>query len=201
LHIVAYPSSGIKTVQDLTGKRVSIGAPGSGSANASLVLFPAVGIAGKVKTQNLGFSESAANLRDGNLDAFLAMSALPMPAVVDLSSTHELTLVPVSEDVINTVRKDNPPYQAMTIPANSYAGIKQDVVTLAVASTLVTRADMPDDQVYELVSQMFTPDAIAYMKSVYRAWDPSNGVSMFQDMSVPMHPGALKFYREKGLVK
>jgi TRAP transporter TAXI family solute receptor len=201
LHIVTYPSSGIKTLQDLAGKRVSIGAPGSGSATAAGVLFPVLGIVGKVKAQNLGFNESASNLRDGNLDAFMAASALPMPAVVDLTSTHEVTLIPTPPDVVDDVRKDNPPYQPVTIPANTYSGIKQDVPALGLASLLVARADVPDDVVYELVSQMFTPEALTYMRSVYRAWDPAPGNDLFKAIDVPLHPGALRFYREKGLIK
>lgn len=201
LHIVAYPSSGIKTLQDLAGKRVSIGAPGSGSATAAGILFPALGIAGKVKTQNLGFSESAANMRDGNLDAFMAASALPMPAVVDLTSSHAVTLVPMTPDVISAVRKDNPPYQPVIIPANTYSGITQDVPAVGLASLLVVRADIPEDTVYELVSQMFTSDALAYMRNVYRAWDPNPGQELFRDIDVPLHPGALRFYREKGMIK
>ncbi len=201
LHIVAYPSSGIKNLQDLAGKRVSIGAAGSGSATAAGILFPALGIAGKVKTQNLGFSESAANMRDGNLDAFMAASALPMPAVVDLTSSHAVTLVPMTPDVISAVRKDNPPYQPVIIPANTYSGITQDVPAVGLASLLVVRADIPEDTVYELVSQMFTSDALAYMRNVYRAWDPHTGQDLFRDIDVPLHPGALRFYREKGMIK
>ena len=87
LHIVTYPSSGVKMLADLANKRVSIGAPGSGSATTANFLFPLAGLTGKIRVQNLGFSESASNLRDGNVDAFFAASALPLPAVVDLAST------------------------------------------------------------------------------------------------------------------
>lgn len=201
LHVVTYPSTGIKTMADLAGKRVSIGAPGSGSATAAGVLFPILGLKGKVKTQNLGFSESSANLRDGNIDAFMAASALPTPAVVDLTSTHEVTLVPITKDVVNKLRKDNPPYTPVVIPANTYSGITKDVDTLGVASLLVARADVPDEAVYELVRQMYTSEALNYMKNVYRAWDPKPGEDFFSDIGVPLHPAALRFYKEKGMAK
>lgn len=201
LHVVTYPSTGIRAMSDLAGKRVSIGAPGSGSATAAGLLFPILNLSGKVKTQNLGFSESSSNLRDGNIDAFMAASALPTPAVVDLTSSHDVTLVPITKEVVDGLRKDNPPYTQVVIPANTYSGITKDVETLGLASLLIVRADVSDDAVYELVSQMYTPEAMTYMKSVYRAWDPKPGEDLFSDIGVPLHPAALRFYKEKGLVK
>jgi TRAP transporter TAXI family solute receptor len=201
LHVVTYTARGINTLKDLAGRRVSIGAPGSGSASVAGVLFPLLGLNGKVKIQNLGFSESTANLRDGNLDAFMGASALPMPAVVDLTSSNAVTLVPVTQDIINELRKDNPPYAPVVIPANTYSGVTKDVETIGLASLLIVRADVPDAAVYELVSQMYTPEALGYMKNVYRAWDPKPGEDFFGEIGVPLHPAALRYYKEKGMAK
>jgi hypothetical protein len=112
-----------------------------------------------------------------------------------------VTLVPITKDVVDSLRKDNPPYTPVVIPANTYSGITKDVETLGLASLLVVRADVPDDTVYELVSQMYTPEALAYMKSVYRSWDPKPGEDFFNDIGVPLHPAALRFYKEKGMAK
>lgn len=201
LHIVTYAKSGINSLQDLAGKSVSIGAPGSGSASVATALFPIAGMAGKVRTQNLGFSESASNLRDGNIDAFLAASALPMPAVVDLASANQISLVPIPESDIKTLHEQNPPYQPVVIPANTYPGVSKDVETVGMASLLLTRADVPDDVVYEVLDQMYTPEALAYIKGVYKAWDPNAGEAVFDSIGIPLHPAALKFYRDKGLLK
>lgn len=201
LHIVTYPSSGIAKLADLAGKRVSIGAPGSGSATTANLLFPLAGLSGKLTIQNLGFSESASNLRDGNVDAFFAASALPVPAVVDLASTHAVRLLSIPDQMIGALRKQNPFYQREVIPGGTYSGIAKDVTTVSVSSLLLTKADEPDDVVYELISQMYAPAAQTYMHSVYRAWNPRAGDKLFADIGVPLHPAALRYYREHGMIK
>ena len=201
LHIVTYPSSGITTIASLAGKRVSIGAPGSGSATTANLLFPLAGLVGKVTIQNLGFSESASNLRDGNVDAFFAASALPLPAVVDLTSTHAVRLISIPDNLINELHKQNPFYQREVIPGGTYSGIANGVPTVSVASLLLAKADEPDDVVYEVLNQMYTPAAQTYMRSVYRAWNPQAGEKLFADIGVPLHPAALRYYREHGMIK
>jgi TRAP transporter TAXI family solute receptor len=201
IHIVAYASSGIKTTQDLVGKTVSIGAPGSGSASAVAALFPIAQLTGKVRTQNLGFSESASNMRDGSIDAFIAASALPMPSIVDLASANKIALIPLSEADINSLHEQNPPYESATIPANTYPGVDRDVQTIGVASLLMATDATPDEAVTEILRQMYPPEALAYIRSIYKAWAPESGQNVFGSIGVPMHPAALRFYKEKGLIK
>ncbi|SRR5579875_491035 len=201
LHIVTYPDSHIATLADLAGKRVSIGAPGSGSATTAGFLFPLAGLEGKVKTENLGFSESASNLRDGNIDAFMAASALPLPAVVDLASTHKVVLIDIPENLVAGLHKESPFYQSYEIPAGTYSGFDKPNHTVAVSSLLVTRADVPDAVVTELLTQMYTPAALEYMRHVYHAWDPHADAKLFADIEVPLHPAALKFYQAHGMLK
>jgi len=201
MHIVAYASSGIRTMQDLAGKKVSIGAPGSGSASVASALFSVAHLTGKVKTQNLGFSESASNLRDGNIDAFIAASALPMPAIVDLASANKITLIPLSDADIKALHEQNPPYEPTTIPANTYPGADSDVQTIGTASLLMGTESAPDDAVTEVLRQMYTPEALAYIRSIYKAWDPHSGQSVFDSIGVPLHPAAIRFYKENGVIK
>ena len=201
IHLVTYPKTGIKTLADFAGKRVSIGAPGSGSATTANYLFPLAGLKGKVTIQNLGFSESASNLRDGNVDAFVSSSALPLPAVVDLASTGKIELLDIPPDLIAALHKESPYYQPFDIPAGTYSGVDKVVHSVAVNSLLLTRSDTPDDVVTELLTQMYTPDALKYMRNVYHAWNPAPGDALFKDIEVPLHPAALKFYKEHGLIK
>jgi TRAP transporter TAXI family solute receptor len=201
VHLVTYPSTGIKTLADFAGKRVSIGAAGSGSATTAGFLFPLAGLQGKVKIQNLGFSESASNLRDGNVDAFMAASALPLPAVVDLASTHKIVLIDIPANLVQALHKESPFYQATDIPAKTYSGVDKVVHTVAVSSLLLTRADVPDEVVTELLTQMYTPQALSYMHNVYNAWHPVPNKELFADIEVPLHPAAIKFYKEHGMLK
>ena len=201
LHIIVYASSGIRSLADLAGKRVSIGAPGSGSATTANALFPIIGLVGKVKALNLGFSESASSLRDSNLDVVFAASALPMPAAVDLASSGHIALIEIPAPIGEDLQKKNPFYEISAIPGNTYNGVTNDVHTVSVASLLVARNDIPDDVVYELVSQMYAPDSLSYMRNVYRAWDPHADQQLFTNIGVPLHPGALRYYREHGSIK
>lgn len=201
IHLVTYPTSGIKSLADFAGKRVSIGAPGSGSATTANFLFPLAGLTGKVTIQNLGFSESASNLRDGNVDAFMSSSALPLPAVVDLASTSQILLLDIPADLIAGLHNASPYYQAFDIPAGTYSGVNKPVHTVAVNSLILTRADTPDEVVTELLTQIYTPDALKYMRSVYHAWDPAPGDGLFKDIEVPLHPAAVKFYKAHGMIK
>lgn len=201
LHVVAFANSAIETLAQLEGRRVSIGAPGSGTANTAGNLFEAANLTGKVNIQNFGFDESAANMRDGNLDAFTASSALPMPAVLDLSTSRNVRLVPIEDAVVDALREITPAYQQVTIPGGTYAGIDTDVSSIGVPSMLLTHEGVSEEVVYELVSQMFADEAGDYMRTVYNAWDPEPGVAAFADLDVPMHPGAERFYREMGLIQ
>jgi TRAP transporter TAXI family solute receptor len=200
LHVVTFADSGIETLPQLEGKQVSVGAPGSGTANTAANLFEAAGLTGKIDVQNLGFDESASNLRDGNLDAFTASSALPMPAVLDLSTSHDVRLVPIDDTVVSALREIAPAYQQVTIPAGTYDGIDADVSSIGVPSMLLTHEGVSEEVVYEFVRQMFADEAGAYMRNVYNAWNPEPGVAAFADLGVPLHPGAERFYREMGLI-
>lgn len=201
LHFVAFAGSEVDSLEDLPGKRVSIGAPGSGSANSTMNLFEAAQMVEQVEVQNLGFDESAANMRDGNLDAFSASSAVPMPAVMDLAASRDITLLGISNDVVTRLRQISPAYQPVTIPSGTYEGIEKDVQTVGVPSMFITHADVPEDVVYEMVRTMFSDEAGGYMRNIYNAWAPTPGAEAFADIGVPLHPGAERFFREQGLIK
>lgn len=201
LHFVAFAGRGVENLEDLPGKRVSIGAPGSGSANSTMNLFEAADLVDKVEVRNLGFDESAANMRDGNLDAFSASSAIPMPAVMDLAASRDIALLGISDEVIARLREISPAYQPVTIPGGTYDGVEGDVQTIGVPSMYVTHADVPEEVVYEMVRVMFSKGAGTYMRNIYNAWAPEPGASAFEDIDVPMHPGAERFFREQGMLK
>jgi len=200
LHLVTFADSGIKTLGDLRDKRVSVGAPGSGSANTTANLLEAADLASAIDVRNLGFDESAANMRDGNLDAFSASSSLPMPAVLDLATSRDIALLGIDNQVAANLQEISPAYQKVTIPAGTYPGVDADVASVGVPSMLITRADIPDDVVYELVSQIFADEAETYMRNVYNAWSPYPGEGAFGVVGIPLHPGAERFYREKGML-
>lgn len=199
-HWVALEGSGIATPQDLVGRRVSIGAAGSGGANTAMIVLEALGIADKVEIQNLGFSESANNLRDGNLEAFSGGSALPMPAVVDLSTTHNIRLISFDRAFLEGLQAQEPAMEIAIIPPGTYAGVDEEVVTMGNPSTLVTHEGMEEEVVYQVAKALIEEASKEYMRAVYRAWDPRPAPDLWTRIGVPLHPGAERAYREAGLI-
>ena len=200
-HVVTLANSGIKTLMDLKGKRVAIGAAGSGTANNARTVLSVLGILNDVNIVSLGFSESATNMRDGNLDAFFGGSALPMPAVVDLATTRKIRLLSFDKDFLDKLQKRVPAFEITTIPANTYNGVDYDVTTIGLPSTLMTREDVSDDVAYQVAKMLLSADNRKYMKSIYKAWDPQPAIALWKRLGVPLHPGAIKAYREAGIIK
>lgn len=200
-HIVTLASSNIKSLDQLRGKRVSIGAAGSGGANTAMSVFDALGIRKDVKIQNLGFDESANNLRDGNLEAFLGGSALPMPAVIDLATTREIRLISFEEAFIRKLQAADPAIEITVIPANTYRAVNYPVTTIGTPSTLVTQSDMAEDVAYEIAKTLLLADNKKYMQGIYSAWNPVPGGDLWKRIGVPLHPGAERAYRGAGLMK
>lgn len=200
-HWVTLQDANIRAFEDLKGKRVSIGAAGSGGANTATMVLRTLGLLGQVRVQQLGFEESATNLRDGNLEAFAAGSALPMPAVADLATTKHIRLLTISPDVIRQLQKEDPAIEMTVIPPGTYRGVDTPTTTIGTPSTLVTHSGLPDEVVYEVARHLLTPDTRQYMKTIYHAWDANPGAELWSRIEVPLHPGALRAYREAGLIK
>ncbi|MGQ0664447.1 MAG: TAXI family TRAP transporter solute-binding subunit [Pseudomonadota bacterium] len=200
-HWVAMASSNIRGFDDLKGKRVSIGAPGSGGANSALIVLEAFGIKDQIRIVNLGFEESANNLRDGNLEAFTGGSALPMPAVLALATTRSIRLLSFDPAFIQRLQARYPTTEQTVIPKGTYAGVDYDVTTIGTPSTVATSVKVPDQVVYEMTKQIDRPDARQYVKTIYSTWDPQPGTALFERIGVPLHPGALRYYREAGVVR
>lgn len=200
-HFVTLKSSKIMKLQDLKGVRMSIGAAGSGGANTAMIVLDALGIRKDVRIQNLGFSESANNLRDGNLEAFSGGSALPMPAVVDLSTTHDIRLLSFDDKLMAELQSREPAMEVAIIPPKTYRGIDEPIQTIGNPSTMITHAGMSEEAVYEITKTMLSDDNKKYMRSIYKAWDPAPGLELWKRIGVPLHPGAERAYREAGILK
>lgn len=201
LHLIAAPGSGIEAMEDLRGKRVAIGPAGSGSANTSMAVLEAAGLAEDVTIQHIGFDEGAANLRDGNVEAMSIYSAVPMPSVMDLAASRDITLVDIPESVVSELNEISPAYEAATIPGGVYQGVDSDTQAAGVPSAFVTREDVPEDVVYEILTHLYSEEGKQHMSTVHRTWTLRPGVELFSRIGVPLHPGAERFYREQGLLQ
>jgi TRAP transporter TAXI family solute receptor len=196
IQIVASKESGIKTLADLKGKRLSVGAPKSGTELNARAILKAAGIKyedlGKV--EYLPFAESVELMKNRQLDATLQSAGLGVASIKDLATSVPITVVEVPADVIAKV---GVPYQAATIPAGTYTGQDTPVSTAAVQNFLVTRADANDDLVYEMTKAMF--ENLPEMAAAHAAARSIKVEDAAKGSPVPLHPGAVRYYKEKGV--
>ena len=198
--IVTLASSGIRRVADLRGHTVSTGSPGSGTEVTAFRLLSAAGLdpAKDVRRQGLGASESADALKDGKIDAFFFSGGLPTAAVQDLSHTPGITmrLVP-SGDLIPALRQAyGELYFMIQIPAGTYPGVAAPVPVVGVANVLVVNRSMPDDFAYDITRLLFE-----HQQELAAIHPEARNLSLTtaaKGSPAPFHPGALRWYREKG---
>lgn len=199
--VVASKSSGIETFEDLEGKRVSIGNPGSGQRATAEVLMDEMGwtadkfsLAAEIKA-----AEQSQALCDGNIDAFFYTVGHPSGAIKEATTSCDSVLVHVDNAATKTLIDDNPYYRQAVIPGGMYRGSDEDVTTFGVAATFVSSANVPDDVVYVVVKAVF--ENFDSFKRLHPAFANLNKEEMVSDaLSAPLHPGAAKYYREAGLI-
>ncbi|QJP17863.1 TAXI family TRAP transporter solute-binding subunit [Starkeya sp. ORNL1] len=196
IQIVASKESGIKTLADLKGKRLSVGAPKSGTELNARAILKAAGIKyedlGKV--EYLPFAESVELMKNRQLDATLQSAGLGVASIKDLATSVPITVVEVPAAVIAKV---GVPYQAVTIPAGTYSGQDTPISTAAVQNFLVTRADANDDLVYEMTKAMF--ENLPEMAAAQAAARSIKLEDAAKGSPVPLHPGAVRYYKERGV--
>ncbi|MEM1538034.1 MAG: TAXI family TRAP transporter solute-binding subunit [Candidatus Nezhaarchaeales archaeon] len=201
IQIVARADAGIKSVSDLKGKRVAVGPLGSGTeVNARQILevygltFDDLG-----KAERLSAEEASSYLKDGRVDAAFFTVGVGAAAISDVALLTPITLVPIEEAKIEALRAKYPYYFREVIPAGSYKGVDKDVVTVAVYATLVCRGELSTDDVYT-----FTKAIFEHISTLHAAHARAKAISLEKAiiaMPIPLHPGAEKYYREKGVLK
>lgn len=193
--LVALASSKIASVADLKGKRVSVGAAGSGvEANARQILEAAGLTYDDIKVQYLSFAESASNLKDGNIDAAFNTAGAPTAAIQDLAASKKIVVVPVDGDVASKLMQKWAFYTPTKIPAGTYQGVDADVMTVSVKSMLAVSAKADAKLVYDMLKTMFANgDRLA---ASHKKGADVKIETATDGMSIPLHPGAEKFYKE-----
>ncbi|MBX4994019.1 TAXI family TRAP transporter solute-binding subunit [Rhizobium binae] len=197
IQIVASKDSGIKTLGDIKGKSISVGAAKSGTELNARAIFSADGISygDLAKTEYLPFAESVELIKNRQLDATLQSAGLGVASLKDLAASVPINVVAVPKDVAD---KLGAPYIAATIPANTYEGQAQDVPTVAVVNFLVTRADVSDETAYQMTKLLF--DNLPAMTAAHNAASAIKLENAIKGMPIPLHPGAERYYKEKGLL-
>ena len=196
IQIVTTKKTGIKTFADIKGKRVAVGAAGSGTeANARQILEAAGITYDDIKVQYLSFGEAASALKDGNVDVAFVTAGFPTAAIQDLATQHEVVLLPVDSAMADALIKKYPYYTKIKIPAKTYNNVDTDVEAVAVKCMLVVTDKMSDELGYDIVKALYSN--LDRMKAAHNVAKLITKETAKEGMSIPLNKGAEKFFNEK----
>ncbi len=200
VHVVVAADSPIKSFADLKGKKIGVGAPGSGTEANFRQLLDAYGMKKEdVNGQYLSFSESAEAFKDKHIDAFIVTGGVPTSAIMDVATQNAIRILPIAADVMGKMTQKYPFLAGVKIPANSYKGQTAEVPTVAVNAVLIAGSQLKDDMVYNLTKALFENQT--ELASAHAKGKELNIQYAVKGVSIAFHPGAVKYYKEKGLMK
>ncbi len=200
--LVVKKGSGIKSAKDLVGKKVGVGNAGSGAFANCEMFFTHLGIWDKIERNAMGYNDAAAAFGNNQLDAFWLFTAFPSGAVIMAAQTNDIDLINVGKDAEDSgYFKKYPYFGKLSVPAGTYKGVDYETPSFFDSTLWVANHDVPDDAVYKLLSVIFTDEGLKHMvdqKKTFKAMSVQDGV---KGIVTPLHPGAIKFWKEKGILK
>ncbi len=190
-------NSNINSIEDLRGKRVSVGDIGSGCEFNARQILEAYGISfDDIVVNNLSFGDSATALKDDKIDAFFCVAGAPTTAIVELATTNNINILEVDDEHADKLMENYPFYTKYNVPGGTYKGVDSDVQTVAVVATYIVSNDLDENLVYQMTKALFeNSEEIAKAHPKGAELDPAYSVS---GISIPLHPGAEKYYKEIG---
>jgi TRAP transporter TAXI family solute receptor len=200
--LVVRKGSGIKSTKDLAGKKVGVGNAGSGAFANCEMFFTHLGIWDKIERNAMGYNDAAQAFGNKQLDAFWLFTAFPSGAVIMAAQTNDIALINLGKDAEDSgYFKKYPYFGKLKVPAGTYKGVDSDTPSFFDSTLWVANSKVSADVVYELLSKIFTDEGLAHMvsqKKTFKAMAVKDGV---KGIVTPLHPGAEKFWREKGVIK
>jgi uncharacterized protein len=197
LQIVTTKKTGITSIESLKGKRLAVGAPGSGTEISAKRVLNAYGITyDDLKVDYLSFAEGIEGMKNGTVDAVVISSGIPNSGILELATTEEIVVIDIPEEKILEMSKKYPAFFSTKIPAGTYEGVNQDVNTIGVYNVLMTHKDVPEETVYQLTKTMF--ENIQVLKDTHNAAKDIDVKKAQEGLPAPLHPGAEKYYKELG---
>lgn len=200
VQLVVRADSGIEKFEDLAGKSVSSGSPGSGQWQLLGDLLEAHGLKREDVSEDFSsFSQSVEKIKDGNLDASLITAGTPTASVTELANGHDIRVVPLNGPAIAKLQEKQPYYVNAILPAGSYKGVDADVETLAVRAIWATHDQVSDDIIYAVTKALY--ENTETLGKVHPKGKEISAETALQSVSIPVHPGAAKYYAEIGVSK
>ncbi len=203
VHVVARDGAEINTVADMKGKTISVGSAGSSTEGAADRILEAAGLDPKadITRENLSVSDSAAAMKDQKIDAFFWIGGLPTAAVKELVSTPNVKVkfIPTEEYVKPLTDKYGPVYTPFTLTKDIYTGVEADVPGIGIGNIVFVNANMNEQLVYDILKTLF--DNLASVQASHPEAKKLALETAAIGSSIPFHPGAIRFYKEKGVWK
>ncbi len=200
VQIVAPANSPITKIADLKGKRVSVGAPGSGTEANARQILEAYGIAfTDMTTERLSFGDSAKKIQDGQLDAAFITAGAPTAAVNELAATKGVKIIPLDADGIKKLAGKYPFYVEQVIPGKTYPKQDAEIRTVAVKAIMSARAELDANLVYDITRALY--EQSTKLESINAKAKEIKAADAVSGISIPLHPGAERYFKEKGILK
>ena len=200
--LVVKKGSGIKSTKDLAGKKVGVGNAGSGAFANCELFFTYMGVWDKVERNAMGYNDAAAAFGNNQLDAFWLFTAFPSGAVIMAAQTNDIEMIDLGADAeASNFFKTYPYFSRLSVPAGTYKGVDKETPTFQDSALWVANSKVPEDVVYNMLKAVFTDEGLAHMvaqKKTFKAMAVEKGVD---GIVTEMHPGAVKFWKEKGVLK
>ncbi|MGO1246341.1 MAG: TAXI family TRAP transporter solute-binding subunit [Oceanisphaera sp.] len=199
IQIVARADSGISSLEDLKGKRVSVGAPRSGTELNARAIFKAADLSYDdfARTEYLSFSESVELMKNRQLDATLQSAGLGMAAFRDLASHAPVVFIAIPNELVAKI--DSDAYRTSVIPAGTYTGQDEDVATVAISNLLITHQGVSEETAYQMAKQVF--ENLPALRNAHSVADSITAEGAVQGLPLPLHPGAKRYYQEQNLIE
>jgi len=199
--LVVRADSGITSTKDLVGKKVGVGNAGSGAFANCELFFTHLDVWDKIERNAMGYNDAAAAFGNNQLDAFWLFTAFPSGAVIMAAQTNDIALVDLEKDAKESGFFDAYPYfTQLSVPAGTYKGVEMETPSFQDSALWVANAGVPDDVVYKLLSTIYTDEGLAHMvgqKKTFKEMSIDTGAN---GIVTPLHPGAEKFWKEKGIL-
>ena len=200
VQIAVSKASGIKSVADFKGKRISVGAAGSGVEFNAKQIMEGYGLTfDYIKKSNLSFKESADGIQNGTLDGCFITAGVPNAALQELAFTAGLTLIPVDGAAADKICAKYGYYTKTVIPGGTYKGTDEDIGALAIMATLAVSSKLDEQTVYDMTKALFSN--LTELGNGHAKGKEVSAKTAITGVSVPFHPGAIKYYKEIGLMK
>jgi hypothetical protein len=199
--LIVRKGSGINSVKDLVGKKVGVGNAGSGAFANCELFFTHMGVWDKIERNAMGYNDAAAAFGNNQLDAFWLFTGFPSGAVIMAAQTNDIDMVNLEQDAVDSGFFEQYPYFAkLSVPAGTYKGVDKATPSFQDSALWVANADVPADVVYDMLSKIYTDEGLAYMVSQKKTFKEMSVETGIDGVVTPLHPGAEKFWKEKGLL-